>query len=264
MRPSKFTIAFGILLAIFLVAPTIIVTVTSFSAGEIIQFPLKEASLRWYEEILTDRGWLQAFGNSLLVGLFAALLAAVFGVSIAFMAARGTAVPRRLIVNAGIGPILIPVVVIAIGIYMVFSRLGLGGDVPSLAIAHSVIGIPFVFINSLAAFAALEENVEDAALACGASRAVTLFRIVLPQIAPSVLVGSLLAFGSSWDEVIVAQFLNTPGFRTIPVVIWGQMREGIQPSTAAVGTLLTLISMVVFIVIALVNLNRGRRRQGVA
>lgn len=249
----------AVLIAIFLVLPTVIVVATSFTEGSIITFPPKGFSLRWFEEVLTSRRWTDALQNSLAAGLIAAAIAMVVGVSLAMAAARGTWMPRTALTMVALMPMLVPLVVIAIGVYLVFVQFGFYGSVWSIGVAHSLLGIPFVFVNVLAALTSLDLRVEEAARVSGASYPVTLFRITIPQILPSALIGGLFAFIVSWDEVVVANFLATPGFKTIPVMIWGQVREGLEPSTSAVSTILTAVTVVIFVLVTILNIRKSRR-----
>jgi ABC-type spermidine/putrescine transport system permease subunit II len=259
MRAALAVRIFAGIVAFVLVAPTIIVIATSFTEGSIISFPPRGFSLRWFEEVLTSRQWLGALQNSLITGLIAAVISMLVGISLAMAAARGTMIPRTGLTTFALMPMLVPLVVIAIGVYLAFVQIGFYGNVVALGVAHSLLGIPFVFINVLAALTNLDPRVEEAARVSGASYPKTLVRVTVPQILPAALVGSLFAFISSWDEVVVAVFLTTPGFKTIPVMIWGQVREGLEPSTSAVSTILTVVTLLVFGVVAYLNSRRSRR-----
>lgn len=260
MKAGLWVRVFAFLSSIVLVVPTVVVAGTAFTEGTIITFPPKGFSLRWFDEVLTDPIWTEAIRTSLQVGLLAACMAIVVGTLLALAAARGAGRLRSLFVAAGLMPMVVPLAVVAIGVYFVFVRVGLYGGIMSLAIAHAVLGVPFVFVNVLAALRALDLHVEEAARACGANYPRTLVRVTLPQILPASLIGGLFAFITSWDEVVVAIFLNTPTFRTLPVVIWGQVRSGLEPSTSAVATLLTLVSLLVFAVASVVSSRRDRSR----
>lgn len=261
MRAGLTMKTIAVVIALFLVLPTIIVVATAFTEGTIITFPPKGFSLQWFEEVLTNRRWVAALQNSLITGVIAAVVAMVVGISLAMAAARGTWMPRTALSMFALMPMLVPLVVIAIGVYLVFVQFGFYGSVWSFGIAHSLLGIPFVFINVLAALTRLDPRVEEAARAAGASYPVTLIRITLPQILPSALIGGLFAFIASWDEVVIANFLATPGFKTIPVMIWGQVREGLEPSTSAVSTILTAVTLVIFVFVTMLNIRKSRRTQ---
>lgn len=261
MKLSVWLRALVVLLSLVLVLPTIVVAATAFTAGTIITFPPKGFSLRWFQEVLSDPTWTDAIASSIKVGVLAAAISVVVGTSLALAASRGIGIPRSVFVAVGLTPMVVPLAVVAIGIYFVYVRVGLYGGVLSLAIAHSVLGVPFVFVNVLAALRSLDPHVEEAARACGANYPRTLLRVTLPQILPSMLIGGLFAFITSWDEVVVAIFLNTPTFHTLPVVIWSQVRSGLEPSTSAVALLLTVVSLVLFAFAALISFRRDRSRR---
>ncbi|SEF18854.1 ABC transporter permease [Jiangella alba] len=261
MRAGLFVRVFGLVFAAILIIPTVVVTATAFTEGSIITFPPQGMSWRWFEEVLTDPVWTGAIRTSLTVGVLAAVIAVVVGTSLALAAARGGLLPSSLVVAVGMTPMVVPLVVVAIGVYFVYVRIGLYGGILSLALAHAVLGVPFVLVNVLAALRSLDPHVEEAARACGAGPVRTLLRVTVPQILPAALIGGLFAFITSWDEVVVAIFLNTPTLRTLPVVIWGQVRSGLEPSTSAVATILTVVSLVVFALTAAISSRRSRSRR---
>lgn len=251
---------FAVALAVFLLAPTVIVIATAFTENSIITFPPKGFSLRWFEAVLTSRQWMNALGNSVLVGIIAAAIAMLVGISLAMAAARSNWLPRTAVTVFALMPMLVPLVAMAIGVYFVFVQIGFYGSVWSMGIAHAVLGVPFVFVNVLAALTNLDYRVEEAARISGASYVTTLTRITIPQILPSAVIGGLFAFITSWDEVVVAIFLTTPGFRTIPVMIWSQVREGLEPATSAVSTILTVVTLLIFVIVAVITKIRSRRK----
>lgn len=243
MKPGFTVKAIGILMAIIFIFPTIVVVGSSFNAGTFIRFPPEGWSTRWYDEIFTDDKWVEAFTASFKVAILAGILAMIVGTLMAFGAARGKVIPPGLITALAVMPIVIPTVVAGIGFYIVAIRVDLTGSVLGLALAHSTLGVPYVFINVLAALTSVERNVEEAARICGASETVTLMKITLPLIAPAAVIGGVLAFIGSWDEVIIAGFLNDPQFHTLPVVIYSDVRSGAEPSTSAVASMVTLVSV---------------------
>ncbi|GAA1380626.1 ABC transporter permease [Pseudonocardia kongjuensis] len=252
------TVALG--LAAILAFPTVVVIGTSVTSGELLSFPPDGFSLRWYEDVLTDRRLVAAFRNSFVVGVSAAMVAMVVGTVLAVAAARGHGVPRGLVTGLALTPLVVPLVVAALGIYVVYVRLGLTGNATGMALAHATLGVPYVFINVLAALTGMNRNVEDAARAAGAGHWSVLLRITVPIVAPSAVIGGVLAFISSWEEVIVALFLVTPGFRTVPVVMWGEIQEGVSPATSAVASLVTFISILASLSLAVVPWMRRRVR----
>jgi putative spermidine/putrescine transport system permease protein len=110
-----------------------------------------------------------------------------------------------------------------------------------------------VIVSVMASARTLDPTLELAAAGLGAGRWKTFQRVVLPLIAPGVAAGALFAFITSWDEIVVALFMTSPTLRTLPVVMWGQVRTQLDPSLAAAGTLLLVISTVALIAVHLLR-----------
>lgn len=260
MKAKWYTRGIGVLLGILFVLPTLIVIATSFTAGSRVTFPPKELSLRWFEETLTSPLWMGSMLNSLQVAVLAAVVAAAAGISLALAAARSKGLIRNLFLVLGVTPMIVPLVVMGIGVFLVILSMQSQGNIIVLALAHAVLGIPFCFTNVLAALKNINPQIEEAARICGASNMTTLFRVTLPQILPATLVGALFAFVTSWDEVVVAIFVNTPTFRTLPVVIWGEVRAEFSPTISAIATIVTVISVLVLALSSLAGTITARRR----
>lgn len=256
-RPTK---ALAVVFAVFFAAPTLIVIGTAFNETKIIRFPPRGFTWKWFEKVLTDDAWRSAFVTSFQIGVLAALLSMVLGTSLALAAARGRGIPRIVYVSMAVLPMVVPLVAIAVGVYLAYTKVGLYGSVPAFAVAHSVLGTPFVFVNVLAAMRSLDPRIEEAAMVSGATHFQTTLLITLPQIAPAAIIGGFFAFLTSWDEVVVALFLNTPGTRTVPVMIWTQLRSGLDPSVSAASALVTVVSMGVFGLAAVIFFHRSIRR----
>ncbi|RWZ68148.1 ABC transporter permease [Labedella populi] len=248
----------GILIAILLIVPTIVICATAFTSGSSVTFPPQGFSLRWIDDVLGDRRWMRAFGNSFSVGLLAALFAMIAGAALALGAARARGAVASVFTAVSVLPMIVPLVVGAIGFYLVYARLGLTGNVLGLAIAHGVLGLPYVFVNVLALLRTLDPRIEEAARVHGAGQLTTLVTITLPLLAPATVIGGLLAFISSWDEVVVATFLSDARFQTLPVLMYGQIRSGVEPSVSAVALVVTVVTFAVVLVVFSVGPIRAR------
>jgi putative spermidine/putrescine transport system permease protein len=156
-------------------------------------------------------------------------------------------------------PLIMPSVVIAIGMYFVFVRWRIAGTLPGLIMAHTALSMPFVILNVGSSLRTLDANLELAAQSLGARSTQVFRRVTLPLIMPGVVTGGLIAFAFSWDEVVVAIFLSTPLVRTLPAVMWGEVQTRLDPTSAAVATILS--AMTVFIVSLFLLLRRGLVRQ---
>jgi putative spermidine/putrescine transport system permease protein len=251
---------FGVIVVGFLVLPTLIIIPMSFSAGRTLRFPPADWSTRWYDNLLTSEAWTEAAMTSLRVGLLTAVVATLLGTAAALALDRdrfrGQSVAQMVILS----PMIIPVVIVAIALYSVFVRWRLAGSITALVVAHTVLAIPFVVINVAAALRTVDRDLELAAANLGASPWRVFRNVTLPAIAPGILTGALFAFITSWDEVVVAAFLTSPDLRTLPVVMWSQVRTEVDPTIAAAASLLTLLTIVLFAAAAALIRWQGRRR----
>jgi putative spermidine/putrescine transport system permease protein len=229
---------------LYLVFPLVVVVPISFSAGEGLAFPPPGYSLRWYAHYFEDRAWMDATVTSLKVGALTTLFATTAGTLAAIGLSREGR-GRGLLYAFFLSPMVVPVIVLAIALYRFFGLLGLNGSVLGLAIAHTIVATPFVVMTVAAGLARFDHQMLLASASLGARPARTFFRILLPLIRPSVLTGALFAFMTSFDEVVIALFVGSGPVSTLPRVMWASLRSGIDPTIAAVSTLLIVLSLVV-------------------
>ncbi|MDP9364967.1 MAG: ABC transporter permease [Chloroflexota bacterium] len=249
--------AIGIAVALYLLLPIVLIVALSFGSSQWLQFPPPAWTLRWYEELLGDPAWLQSFWTSLLVALTVMVLSVVLGLLASFGLVRGAFSGRQALRAFFLTPMILPVVILAVALYAMFLRVGLAGTFVGFVLAHLVLALPFSIIsigNSLERF---DRSVEDAAVICGAHPLEAKLRVTLPAIRLGVLAAALFSFLASWDEVVVAIFMASPTLQTLPVRIWGSMRQDLSPVIAAASSLLVLITTAMMMVGALVR--RGVR-----
>lgn len=240
-------LALGVLTVFFLMAPTLVVVPMSFTASNSLTFPPEGFSIRWYEKMLTDPQWSTGFVNSAQVAFLTALLATALGTLAALGTVRGR-FPGRSAVNALIlSPLIVPVIIIAIGMFSVFVSWKVAGSIVGLVLAHTALAVPFVVINVATSLRTMDRNLELAAQSLGAGPVRTFRRITLPLILPGVLAGGLFAFITSWDEVVVSIFLTSARFRTLPVEMWEQVRQVVDPTVAAVATTILAVTTTVLL-----------------
>ena len=240
-------VSLGVLTVFFLLVPTLVVVPMSFTASNSLTFPPEGLSLRWYEKMLTDRQWSTGFTNSAQVAIATAVLATSLGTLAALGTVRGR-FPGKGAVNALIlSPLIVPVIIIAIGMFGVFVRWKIAGSLPGLVLAHTALAVPFVVVNVATSLRTVDRNLELAAQSLGANPVRTFQRITLPLILPGILAGGLFAFITSWDEVVVSIFLTSARFRTLPVEMWEQVRQVVDPTVAAVATTLLAVTTTVLL-----------------
>lgn len=252
-------VAMAVLTAVYLVAPVFVVIPTSFNDSSFLEFPPEQLSLRWYESFFTDPAWVNSALNSLQIGLWVTVLSVLLGTTAALAMVRGR-YPLRAVVSAMVvAPILVPYVILGLAVYAVFLELGLTQTILGFVLVHTALAVPFVVINVSSALVSFDERLEMAAMSLGANRVSTFLRITLPNILPSVAAGALFAFITSFDEVVTSIFLAGPDVSTLPVQMWSGVRVQIDPTVAAVSTMLLLVTLAFFISAGLVRVLRGRR-----
>jgi putative spermidine/putrescine transport system permease protein len=256
--PRVFLGLFCLLVAILLLAPTLVVIPMSFNGNKSLAFPPVGFSWQWYANFFRNPDWTRSFTNSLIVALIVAVVATVVGTLAAFGVTRAAARTGGLLRALLITPMIIPGVVLAIGIYAVYLDAHLVGTVTGFVLAHTMLAIPFVLIAVQASLEVFDRRLETAAASLGAGR-LTVFRTVtLPLILPGILSGALFAFITSFDEIIVALFITSPYLKTLPVQIYTSITRDADPTVAAVGTLLFIATSLIIVAGLLFGMRRGR------
>lgn len=234
----------AILMVVFLAGPSLIVVPMSFSASDFLEFPPREFSLRWYQHFFSSITWTDAAKASLLVGTLTTLVTVPIGIAAAYgvmsLGARLRIVVSVLIVL----PAVVPAILIAIGLFFVLARLSMVGGLAGLVLGHVALAIPVVFVIMTAAFSQFDLTQEKAAKSLGASAWQCWSRVILPQLSGSIAASALLAFITSLDEVVVAMFVASGDYTTLPKVMFTLLRDQIDPTIAVVSTLLLLIATV--------------------
>jgi putative spermidine/putrescine transport system permease protein len=243
----------GALTVFYLLAPTLVIVPMSFTQARILSFPPQGFSFQWYQRMFTDPQWASGMVNSLQVATLTAILATVLGTLAALGLTRGR-FPGRTVVNAvALSPLIVPVVVIAIGMFGLFVQWRIAGSLVGLVIAHTALALPFVIVNVGASLRTMDRNLELAAANLGADPRRSFMHITLPLILPGVLAGAIFAFITSWDEVVVAIFMTSARFRTLPVEMWEQVRQVVDPTVAAVSTTLLIVTTTLLVILFVIR-----------
>ena len=236
---------------IFLILPILVIVPLSFNAEPffsftpgMLRFDADAYSLRWYERIFTTGNWLLAIKNSFLIGLAATVIATVLGTAAAVGLSSDAMPWRRAITALLLSPMIVPLIIVAAGMFFFYTRYNLVATHTGLIIAHATLGVPFVILTVTATLAGFDQSLYRAGLSLGASPVRSFFDIVMPIIRPGVVSGALFAFVTSFDEVVLVLFLAGPEQRTIPREMFAGLREQINPTILAVATLLILLSLV--------------------
>jgi ABC-type spermidine/putrescine transport system, permease component II len=259
-RTGKFLL--GILVALTgfgLVAPVLVVVPLSFTDKRSFAMPPSGYSARWYENFWTDDRWISALVNSLLIATASAAVATLVGVAAAVALQRFSARSRGVINAIILLPILIPSVIIAAGIYIVYLNWNLTGNFIGFVATHAVGALPLVVIPVAAALATFDRQQLSAAASLGAPPLRAFLSVALPAIAPGVMAGALFAFVHSWDELITALFISKPLLTTLPVRLYNAVANDTDPTLAAVSTMILVAVALVVLIILHSNKKREKR-----
>ena len=248
------TSGFTFIVAFILVAPIFISVVMSFTSSDSLRFPPQGFSTKWYQAVIEEPKWQDRLPVSLTVAVSSALLATSISTLSAFALVHSNVRGKNLISTLFIAPLIVPVVVMATGMFFVWAKgwtigpLSFGGKIVGtivgLVLAHTVIAMPYPFIMVRSSLTNVDRSLELAAENLGATPVSTFITITLPLILPGVLSGFIFAFIASWDEVVIASFLSSARVSTVPVQIFQQLRESLDPSAAAISSLLLLVSAI--------------------
>jgi len=230
------------LVLFYLILPILVVIPLSFSSASYLSFPPPGFSLHWYRNFFTRADWISSAWLSIWVGLAVTVLATALGTPASVALVRGRFAGKGLVNAFILSPLIVPGIIVAIGIYFFYARLGVVGNPIALVLAHTCLAVPFVVINVSATLYGFDERLEYAAMSLGASPWGAFRQVTLPLIRPGVLAGSLFAFITSFDELIVALFVSGTAAVTLPRRMWEGIRFEIDPTIAAVSTILVAFS----------------------
>ncbi|MCX7362882.1 MAG: ABC transporter permease [Alphaproteobacteria bacterium] len=232
----------------FLMLPLLVVFPISLSSAPYMQFPPPGFSWQWYERYLDDPQWIDATWRSLYVGVATAVLALALGVPLAFSLVRGKFFGRGILDRIAMAPVIVPTIIVSVAVYGLFAKLKLIGMWYGLVVAHTVLALPFVVLVMVAGLRDFDRGLEQAAEGLGASRLRTLMRVTLPLLRPSLVSAGLLAFITSFDEVVVALFLSGANM-TLPKKMFDNILMEIDPTIAAVSVMQIVLVTIVLVLI---------------
>lgn len=249
------------LIFLFLILPIFIVFPISISSSKYLEFPPRGLSLQWYRNFFGAKEWVSATLTSIQIATMTSLLASLLGIPTALALTRGKFKGTQFIYSFLLSPMILPVIVIALAVYLHFARLHLVGNVYALMLAHTVLAVPIVLITVSSSLQGFDQNLEHAAMNLGANRIKTFFKVTFPLIKPGVISGALFAFITSFDEIVIAIFLSGSQAITLPRRMWDSIHEEIDPTIAAVSSLLIFTSILLLLSVAILR-RRGERIRG--
>lgn len=248
LRPPKIATILAGLVYIYLVLPSLVVMPISLSEAGDFTLDTTRMSLGLFRQFFGSEQWMSALWNSAVIAASSAVLATSAGIPAAYAFSRGHFRGKNLVQMAVISPLFVPVIVIALGLYFLAATLGTQGQIQMIILAHAMYGMPFVVVMILSGLTQLDPALEKSAMLMGASSMRVFLQVVLPQLKVAIFASLLFAFLASFDEVVIAWFLNGPSTITLPVRMYSSIMWENTPVIAAVSTILTLLSFMACLV----------------
>ncbi len=241
MRTLRHTYIF--LVYAFLYVPLLLLVVYSFNAGR-NPYGWQGFSLKWYASLFNNDALLGAAGNSLLLAFTSATATTVIGALTALALHRYPFRGKPLLSGLLFTLMMVPDIVLAIALLLLFIWLGIELGYVSLLLAHVTFSLPFVVVTVYARLAHFNESMVEAARDLGANESTVVRTVILPILAPALLAGWLLGFTLSLDDVVISTFVTGPSFDVLPLKIYSMVRLGLKPEVNALATLLLSISLI--------------------
>jgi len=227
----------------FMVAPMLVVAPVSLTDRRYLSFPQEGLSLQYYVNLVTSEVWRSAIGQSLVVAVASTIGCVVLGTLCAVGCWRIGSRLAEAVRAFMLVPIVVPAIVHALGFYRMWIDLRLLDTFTGVILVHVVTGFPYVVITVSTALANFDPRLEQAARNLGASLGQALRLVIVPCIMPGILAGAVFAFVHSWDELVVLLFITSRRLFLLPRAIWAGINENVDPTIAAVATVLMLATL---------------------
>lgn len=260
-RPGRWLLAAGcVVIAVWMVAPTLVAIPMSLTDKQSFTFPPSGWSTRWYGQFFTDPQWYESLLTSLKIAVLVAVVSTVLGTAAAFGLDRSRFAGKGLVNGLLLAPMIVPLVIVAVGVFAVYLRWQLAGTLTGFVLAHTTLAVPFVVVTVASSLRTFDRQLEGAAASLGAGPWPTFRHVTFPLILPGVLSGALFAFITSFDEVVVALFIQSPTLRTLPVQMFSSVTRNIDPTMAAASSMIMVVTTL--LVLAAVFLGGRRSHDG--
>jgi len=247
------------LMLIFLMVPIVIVVPLSFSDTRFMTFPPPAYSTRWYHAFLDSPAWRDAARTTLTASFFAAVIATPIGVAAAYALQYGKHWTMLYLRTVLMLPLMVPIIIVAVGVFFVYAQTGFVNTVTGLVIADTMLGLPYVLIAVGADLRTFDHTQEMVARSLGMNRFRSFMIVTLPQIKSSVIAGAVFVFIQALDETVVAMFISGGANQTLTRRMFVALRDEIDPTIAAISSMLTALTLCLIIVMVLTRKSAAAR-----
>jgi spermidine/putrescine transport system permease protein len=232
---------------IFFYLPIVILVLYSFNESR-LNIQWTGFTLDWYGKLWHDAVLMRAVRNSLIVATFSTAISVVLGTAGAFLLHRYRYRAAGLLETLVFLPMIVPEVILGVSLLILFVSIGLQLGYTTIVISHVTFCFPFVMAAVQARLAGLDPSLEEAALDLGATPVQAFFKVLVPFLMPAILSGALMAFTLSLDDLIVTYFTASARTATLPIVIFGKVKKGLDPSLNAISTVLIGVTVLALFV----------------
>lgn len=234
---------YTVLVYVFMFAPIVAVVILSFNPQQFGSFPMEGFSFQWYVKLAQNRTILSAFKNSLVLGSLTAVSVTFIGIPAAMAFVRYEFPGKNTLNTLLLTPIMIPEVVLGVALLLFIRWLQQPKSFLLLLFGHVVLTLPYVLLVVQARLVGIKREYEEAALVLGANALQTFREVTLPLLMPAILAGMLFAFTISFDDVTATLFWATARNQTVPVKIFGMLRNSISPEINALGAVMIALTV---------------------
>jgi putative spermidine/putrescine transport system permease protein len=234
---------------IYILIPMLVIIPASFTGANYPSFPPHGLSIQWYTKLIHRPEYITAFFVSIKFALLTAIFSIVLGTLSSLAIAKYNLPGKSYLVSFLTAPLSVPQLVLGVSLLIYFTPLALSGTSTGLFLAHLIISVPYVIRLVLTGLSGFDYTLERAAMILGANPFQVFWKVTMPLITPAILSGGMFAFLTSFDNVTVSLFLTSGDVRTLPIVVFQHMQDTYDPLTAAVSTVVVLISVILILIL---------------
>ncbi len=238
--------------------PIIIVALYSFNESRLTS-QWGGFSLKWYTQLFSDRGMLEALKNSLILAAASSVLAAVIATPAAIGMKKSALPLKGIAEKSALIPLIIPEIVLGMVFLAFFRLIGIPLGMLTLIIAHTAFCIPYVYTQVSAGIQLLDSSVTEAARDLGAGRFAAFFTVTLPLLSPAIVSGMFMSFAMSFDDVIISIFVTGVSVNTLPIRVYTQLKTGVTPEINALCTVMLAATALCYVAAAIIRGNADKK-----
>lgn len=252
----------SVLIVVFLALPIVVIVVTSFGKDAFGSFPPEGWTTGWYGQLFAEGSkWPDALSLSALVASLTTVFSLILGITAATALVRSDLPLRSAVYGLVLAPLVIPQVVIALGMFLLFEPAAMLGSPIAIALGHTVLASPIAVMILMATLKGIDERLEDAAASMGASRLTVWRRVTFPLAAPGLIAAAIFSFITSFDEFFISQFLSSVDTVTLPVEVFNVLQYNVDPSVTAISAILIGVAVVALALVGVVRRLGGSGKQ---